>query len=178
MFFLNQRKTIVLSCLVLSCLTNFYVIKYCSLWKIMMKLIKLIKLTLVSLSTTIRFKSIFIGALNQFIIGNEMSFKLPASQMFGLKLNKMSIFHSLEVVVRGSETHLQVGDFFLPSALRDECSYGPFQVWIYSLLGDVSFTTNMLGDIFDHTLLYSHFFLSSHGTYCLPQDTCNPFTAK
>ena len=31
-------------------------------------------------------------------------------QMFGLKLNKLSNFHSLEVVDRDSETQLQVGE--------------------------------------------------------------------
>ena len=33
-------------------------------------------------------------------------------QIFGLKLKKLSIFHSLEVVGRGSETQLQVGENF------------------------------------------------------------------
>ena len=31
-------------------------------------------------------------------------------QMFGLKLKNMSNFHALEVVSRGSETQLQVGE--------------------------------------------------------------------
>ena len=46
------------------------------------------------------------------VIGNEtIAFKHQYLQMLGLKLNEyMDNFHPLEVVGRGSETQLQVGE--------------------------------------------------------------------
>ena len=38
-------------------------------------------------------------------------------QTFGLELKTLNNFHSFEVVGRGSETQLQVGEFFRPPSL-------------------------------------------------------------
>ena len=155
MFFLNQRKKIVLSCLIL--FDEFL----CH--KILFSLIKNddVKLTLVSQSTIIIAFNLFYWRIKSLLLKTKWVFKHPVSQMFGLNLNKMWNFHSLEVVGRGSETHLKVSDFFKLSALRDECSYGPFQVWIYSLLGDVSFT-KICSVIYSTTQCYILIFFFFH----------------
>ena len=64
---------------------------------------------LTPLSTTIVVINSFYQPIKSLLLGIKCVFKHQGLQKFGAKLNKSKLFHPLELVVRGSETHILVG---------------------------------------------------------------------